>query len=394
MTPPIPAARLQQVQAPIIPEIAGLIRDHPGTISLGQGVVAYGPPPQVLESLRQFGTDPDQHRYGPAAGDPELLELIAAKLQRENRMGLAGRRIFVTAGANMGFLHALFAIADPGAEVILPLPFYFNQEMAVRMLGCRPVPVATDADYRLDPVAVRAAITPRTRAVVTISPNNPTGMVYDEAELRDVNALCRESGIYHISDEAYENFVYDGASHFSPGSISGAEQHTLSLYSLSKAYGFAGWRIGYLVIPEHLAEAVTKVQDTNLICAPRISQHAAAAALRVGSAYCSGRLPELAEVRRQVLEELAALGDSCRLPPARGAFYLLLKAAIRLDSLSVARRLIEEHRVAVIPGIAFGLTEGCYLRLSYGALDGATAREGARRLVQGLDAIAATAPAS
>src|SRR5690606_2535019 len=140
------------------------------------------------------------------------------------------------------------AIVDPGDEVILPLPYYFNHEMAVTMVGGRVVTVPTGEDYQLDPEVVARSITERTRAVVTVSPNNPTGAVYREEVLRAINRLCRERGVYHISDEAYEYFVYDGASHFSPGSIEGSEEYTISLFSLSKAYGFASWRIGYMVV--------------------------------------------------------------------------------------------------------------------------------------------------
>jgi aspartate/methionine/tyrosine aminotransferase len=377
------------VQAPIIPVIAELIRQTPGTISLGQGVVHYGPPDAALAAAREFGGRPEQHRYGPVQGMPELLERIERKLTQENSVAVGpGRRLLVTAGANMGFLNALFAIADPGDEVILPLPWYFNQEMAVRMLNCVPVGVATDENFQLSLDAIRAALTPRTRAVVTISPNNPSGAVYPEATLRAVNALCRERGLYHISDEAYEYFTYGAARHFSPAAIEGSEAHTIALHSLSKAYGFASWRIGYQVLPAHLYDSVLKAQDTNLICPALVSQAAAAAALDAGSAYCRSHLEGIGRVRKMVLEELRTVGDICRIPPAEGAFYMLLKVETGLDSLTLAERLIREHGVAVIPGVAFGLAESCYLRVAYGALEPATAEAGIRRLTAGLRALA------
>lgn len=384
---PSVSRRMTAVQAPIIPVIADLIRQTPGTLSLGQGVVYYGPPAAALQAAHAFGHRAEQHQYGPVHGIPELLARIEQKLAQENGIGLQGRRVVVTAGANMGFLNALFAILDPGDEVILPLPYYFNQEMAIRMLDGVPVCVATDVDYQLDLEAIRAAITPRTRAIVTISPNNPSGAVYSEASLRALNALCRERGIYHIADEAYEYFTYGAARHFSPAAIPGSEAHTLALYSLSKAYGFASWRIGYQVIPEHLYPAVLKAQDTNLICAPWISQHAAVAALDAGVAYCREHLETLAEVRARVLAELETVADLCQVPTADGAFYLLLRIATPLDSMTLAERLIREHRVAAIPGQAFGLDAGCYLRVAYGALQADTALAGIRRLTEGLRVI-------
>ena len=390
-SPAIPPAsrRMASVQAPIIPVIAELIRQTPGTISLGQGVAYYGPPDSALAAARNFGAKIEQHRYGPVDGIPELRERIEHKLAEDNAIAsLAGRRVVVTAGANMGFLNALFAIADPGDEVILPLPYYFNQEMALRMLNCVPVFAPTDDHYQLRIDTLRAAITPKTRAIVTISPNNPSGAVYPEADLRAVNALCREHGLYHISDEAYEYFVHGEARHFSPASIEGSEPHTISLYSLSKAYGFASWRIGYMVIPEHLYDAVLKAQDTNLICAPLVSQHAAVAALDVGADYCRAHLRTIRQVRGLVLDELRSVADFCRIPSADGAFYLLLKIATALDSMALADRLIREHGIAAIPGNAFGLDDGGYLRVAYGALEPDTAAAGIRRLTAGLRAMA------
>jgi aspartate/methionine/tyrosine aminotransferase len=234
--------------------------------------------------------------------------------------------------------------------------------------------------------ALRAAITERTRAIVTVSPNNPTGAVYAEESLRAVNALCRERGIYHISDEAYEYFTYGAARHFSPGSLPGSEAHTISLYSLSKAYGFAGWRVGYMAYPEHLEAPLTKIQDTVLICPPIASQVAAAAALGVGRGYCEPYLVELAEVRELVLSQLAALASRVRVPPAEGAFYCFVKVDSAMDPMTIAERLIREHRVAVIPGMTFGI-DGCYLRIAFGALQKATVAEGMGRLVRGLGEI-------
>jgi aspartate/methionine/tyrosine aminotransferase len=377
--------RMQSVQSPVIPLLGDMIRRHPSTISLGQGVVHYGPPPEAIEEVGRFLADPENHKYRPVQGLPELVSAVAAKLRAENRLCLEGEDgILVTAGGNMAFLNALLAIADPGDEIILQSPCYFNHEMAVTMASCRPILVPTDADYQLQPEALTAAITPRTRAIVTISPNNPTGAVYPEETLRVVNALCAWHGLYHIHDEAYEYFTYGGANHFSPGSVSGSEAHTISLFSLSKAYGFASWRIGYMAAPQPLIAAIKKVQDTNLICAPVISQYAALGALRAGAAYCRTYLADLAEVRTLGLQELACISDFCTVPRAEGAFYFLLRLDTNWDAMELASRLIERHRVAVVPGTAFGLTDTCALRVSYGALQKETVVEGIGRLAAGL----------
>jgi aspartate/methionine/tyrosine aminotransferase len=377
--------RMQAVQAPIIPIVAEWIRQNPGTISLGQGVVSYGPPPSAAAQIARFLGDPQNNKYKPVVGIPELLELLAAKLKAENGITTGqGREVVVTAGGNMAFMNAVLAITDPGDEIILQTPYYFNHEMAVTMAGCRPVLVNTDEQYQLRPEAIARAINAKTRAVATISPNNPTGAVYSEGSLREVNRICRERGIYHIHDEAYENFTYDGAKHFSPGSIADSEGYTISLYSLSKAYGFASWRIGYMVTPRHLLESIRKIQDTILICAPVISQFAAIGALQVGRGYCEEKLRPISEVRQIVLKALREISDICTVPQADGAFYFLLRLKKQIDPMQLTERLIREQRVAVIPGTAFGIADGCYLRVAYGALEKGTAAEGIGRLVEGL----------
>ncbi len=376
---------MQAVQTPIIPSVAALIRDNPGTISLGQGVAYYGPPQQAVDQIGAFLADPENHKYKPVQGMPQLLDALAVKLRSENGIDAApSSAIVVTAGANMGFMNAVLAITDLGDEVVLQTPYYFNHEMAITMAGCLPVTVDTDEHYQLRPDAIRAAITPRTKAVVTISPNNPSGAVYSEAALREVNDICREQGLYHITDEAYEYFTYENAHHFSPGSIAGSAAHTISLYSLSKAYGFASWRIGYMVIPVDLFESVQKIQDTILICAPVVSQYAALGALQAGREYCFSRMHAISRVRDYVLQELATLGDLCAVPAAEGALYVLLRLDSNWDPMALVERLVREFGVAVIPGTTFGLHEGCYLRVSYGALTEETAEEGVRRLVKGL----------
>jgi len=380
--------RLQMVQSPIIPVVGELIRNHPGAISLGQGVVSYPPPQQAFDQIANFLADPDLHKYQAVYGVPQLLELIEAKLRDENGIDVRpGSRVVVTAGGNMAFVNALLAVADAGDEVILQSPYYFNHEMAITMANCRAALVPTDENYQLQPDLIAGAISDKTRAVVTISPNNPTGAVYSESALREVNEICRARGVYHISDEAYEYFTYGAAKHFSPGSIDGSDGHTISLYSHSKAYGFASWRIGFMVIPEHLFDAVNKIQDTILICPPVISQFAAIGAMRAGAGYCRAQVERLASVREMVMSELSELEDRCVVPSANGAFYFFLKLETEMKPLALVERLVKEHGVAAIPGNAFGMENGCYLRVAYGALQPETVAEGIGRLARGIKTI-------
>ncbi len=377
-----------RVQTPMIPLIGEMIARRPGTISLGQGMVHYGPPEAALTAAAEAArAGPEVDRYGAAFGIKPLVDAIAAKAQTENGASLDGRQIVVTAGSNMGFLTAILAIADPGDEVILLAPYYFNHEMAIEIAGCRTVAVATDNQYQPDLPAIEAAVTPRTRAVVTVSPNNPTGALYPAAALRAINDLCRRQDIYHIADEAYEYFTYPGGEHFSPMSIPGGAGHTISLFTLSKSYGMAGWRVGYMVMPEHLDQAVKKIQDTNLICPPILNQRAAAAALNAGKAWCLPHAADLGPVRDQALDELARLGDRVDIPRPGGAFYMMVRVHTKRTDLELVEGLIRDFGVAVLPGSTFGVQSGCLLRIAFGALRADTVAEGIGRLRRGLEQV-------
>lgn len=376
--------RMEAVQTPMIPVVGEWIAQHQGTISLGQGIVHYRPPASVAEAVIADAANPRVDRYCLVRGIDELLASIEAKVATENKIAMQGRAAVVTAGSNMGFLNAVLAIGDVGDEIILLSPYYFNHEMAIEMIGCRPVIVATDENYQLNVAAIEAAITEKTRAVVTVSPSNPTGVVYSAESLAAVNQLCRARGVYHISDEAYEYFVYGDTPHYSPASRPGSKPHTISLYTLSKAYGMAGWRMGYMIIPEQLDVAVKKAQDTNLVCPPVINQLAATAAMQAGAAWCAEQIAGFERVRDLVLSELDSLGTRCRVPQPDGAFYALFQLDTAKSDLELVECLIREFGVAVMPGQTFGVQDQCALRIAYGALDAETVADGMGRLTKGL----------
>lgn len=419
--PPLPigpAARLSAVLKPVIPELGALVRATPGTLSLAQGMVSWGPPEEVLAAVAEAGmadqgsrsgaaADSGRDAYGPAQGDPALLEALAASLQQHHGMDLQGADLWVTAGSNMAFNAIAQVLCDgPPAEpseVILPLPWYFNHAMAVQLAGGRPVPV--DAGLVPDPQRLASAITSRTRAIVTVSPNNPSGVVIPRAVLEAINHLCGRHGLLHISDEAYGQFVYGVEPHWSPASLVGAAAHTVTLQSLSKAYGMAGWRVGFMAAPAALTPALAKVQDTVLICPPRLMQRAAVAALRAGPAWCRPRIAALAARRQQLLAAVAAARaeglPTQLLAEPDGAFYGLLaleaSAAGSLCGEALMRRLVLEHRVAAVCGESFGLPargepkaaggHGPTLRLSYGLLEADALQEALRRLFEGIRAL-------
>jgi aspartate/methionine/tyrosine aminotransferase len=380
--------RIASVDTPVMPAIAALVRDNPGTISLGQGVVNYGPPIDAIAALPGLMGDAALNKYQAIIGHPALIDALTQKLANENNIQCGSDAVvMVTAGSNMAFLNCLLAVGDPGDEFILPTPYYFNQEMAIRMVGCVPVPVPVNDDWSLNVEALAAAVTPRTRAIVTVSPNNPTGAVYSKESLTAVNALCAAKNIYHFSDEAYEYFTYDGAEHFSPASLPGAHRHTISFFSMSKNFGMASWRIGYVVFPTDLLDAMNKVQDTNLICAPVVSQMLALEVLKYGRRWVQPKIDALAVVRKNVYERLEGLGELVRFPQTQGAFYVFLKLpglAAATDPLAFNRAMAQRHRVVSVPGFTFGLVDterANFQRLSYGALEAASVDQGVERYV-------------
>ena len=392
---PSAAARLDAVQSPVIPVMGALIRQTPGTLSLGQGMVHWGPPAQALEAIRSAigdpcGGDPVLHRYGAMAGEPELREAVGHWLQRQHGLDLEGTAVLITAGSNMAFHAIAQVICDPGDACLLPVPYYFNHAMAIQLAGGVPVPV--DAGVIPDPERLAAAITPRTRAIVTISPNNPSGAVMPRAVLEAINRLCAERGLLHISDEAYALFGHGATAPWSPGALRGSGAHTVTLGSLSKSHGMAGWRIGWAVLPERLMGAIAKVQDTVLIAPPQLTQRAALGALAAGVDWCRERISGLESQRQQVRAALDQAHAPWRLlAPLDGAFYALLQLHSPLSADTAMERLIREHRVALVSGSSFGLG-GCCLRLSYGMLQPEPLAEALRRLQHGLWALSGERP--
>jgi len=390
------ARRLDAVQTPVIPTLGRLIRETPGCLNLGQGMVSWGPPPEVRTALAAVAAEaattpagrpaPEFDPYGPVGGEPVLLAAIAEHLQSRHGLNSHGSTVMVTAGSNMAFQALAQVICDPGDEVLLPVPYYFNHAMAIQLAGGVPRPVQAGVD--VDPEQLAAAIGPRTRAVVTISPNNPSGAVLGRERLLAINALCERHQLLHIHDEAYAAFHHGLEAPWSPGSHPGAEGHTVTLQSLSKSHGMAGWRVGWMVAPSSLAAALAKVQDTSLICPPRLSQRAAALALSGDWAWMEAPMAALRRRRQQLLAMLDRSDRPWRfLAPADGAFYGLLAMDSPLSADQAMERLVREHGVAVVSGSSFGL-EGCCLRISYGMLEGEAFTTAIERLASGLEALA------
>lgn len=319
-------------------------------------------PPKVLEATRR-ALSRGLTRYSDAAGLPELRAAISRKLEARNGISAAPEDILVTNGAKQALYDALQAICGPGDEVLIPSPYWVTFPESVRMAGARPVFVATRA-HQLDVDAVGRAVTPRTRAIIINSPNNPTGAVYPAAALRALVRLAAKRDFLILSDEAYEDFVYDGAENLSVAAL-GAGKRTITVQTFSKSYSMTGFRVGFLAAPPEIARAVLRLHGhiTGNVCT--FAQHGAIAALGLGRAELERRRAVF-QKRRDLAYALASRGFDCVKP--RGGLFVFADARRHLggsikDTEALAERLLHKAGVSVVPGSACGM-EG-FLRLSF-----------------------------
>ena len=347
--------------------------------SFSVGEPDFPTPPHIVKAA-QVALDQGKTRYGPAAGEPKLREAIAQKLQQDNLLCYGAENVIVTNGGKHSLFNLMMATIEPGDEVIIPAPFWVSYPEMVKLVQGTPVIVETDdqSQFKITPEQLRQAITPKTRLFILNSPSNPTGMVYTPDEIRALAEVVVEHNIFVVSDEIYEKLLYDGAEHLSIGAASPeAFERTIVSSGFAKAYSMTGWRVGFLAGPVELIQAASAIQghSTSNVCT--FAQYGAIAALE-GSQACVEEMRRAFADRRQVmLDSLNAIpGLTCAKPD--GAFYLF--PSIRktgLSSLDFGSALLEQHQVAVVPGIAFGADD--YIRLSY-ATDMATIQEGMKRL--------------
>ena len=319
-------------------------------------------------------------RYGPATGEPQLREEIAQKLQRENLLCYGAENVIVTNGGKHSLFNLMMATIEPGDEVIIPAPYWVSYPEMVKLAEGTPVIVQTDdaSQFKITPEQLRQAITPKTRLFILNSPSNPTGMVYTPDEIRALAEVVVEHDIFVVSDEIYEKLLYDGAEHLSIGAASPeAFERTIVSSGFAKAYSMTGWRVGFLAGPVELIRAASAIQghSTSNVCT--FAQYGAIAALENSQDCVEDMRRAFADRRQVMLDALNAIpGLTCAKPD--GAFYLF--PSIRktgMTSLNFGSALLEQHHVAVVPGIAFGADD--YIRLSY-ATDMATIERGLKRL--------------
>ena len=367
--------------APPIPAVQGWMREYDGRqgapIDLCQAVPGYPPPPALLDRLAREAATPANARYGAILGEPGLRDAYAAHLAALYDAPVRAENVAITAGCNQAFFAAVSAIAGRGDAVVLPQPWYFNHEMTLRQLGieARPLPCDEGQGFVPDPRALARLLAEPggrpVRAVVLVTPSNPTGAICPAGTIADIAAVCAAHGAWLILDETYRDFLPEGQARLHD--LLRAPEwpaHVIQLYSFSKAYAVPGQRIGALCGPDALLAEMPKVLDCLHVCAQRPAQLALAWALDATTAW---REENRAEMNRRGDALRAGLAGQASWPiAAQGAYFAYLRHPFpQVAAWDVVRHLALEHGVGCLPGPAFGGTDG-FLRIAYAnvGLDG------------------------
>jgi aspartate aminotransferase len=305
-------------------------------------------------------------KYTPAAGIPELRQAIADKFKRDNGLTYKPSQVIVSCGGKHSCYNVILATCEEGDEVIIPAPYWLSYPEMVKLAGATPIILQTTdkTEFKVTPEQLRSAITPRTRLFVLNSPSNPTGSLYTRDEIKALGDICVEKGVLIMSDEIYEKLVYDGAEHVSVASFSQAHyDHTIIVHGFAKAWSMTGWRLGFLAAPEPIAKAVDAIQGHSTSNPTSFAQKGGVAALNGPQDHLKPWLAEFSKRRTYAHKRLNGIpGISC--VNAKGAFYLFPNISkLGLKSTDFCAKLLEQEKVAAVPGIAFGADD--YLRISY-----------------------------
>lgn len=308
--------------------------------------------------------------YSTDQGLIELREEIVRKLARDNNISADASEIIVTTGAIEGLAATCIAILNPGDEVIMPSPTYSTHASLVKLASAVPifVPSHEEEGFALDVDAMERAITNKTKAFMFCTPSNPTGAVYSEKDLRRLAEVAIDHNLMIITDEAYEYFIYDGAKHFSIGSIPEARKNVISCFTFTKTYAMTGWRLGYLHAEAELIPQIMKAHIPLTICSPVVSQYAAIGALRGSQDCVEDFRKHYLKARDLMCERLDALNsvfDYSRPPGSYLMFPRILEPKGAVDSTNFCLMLLRELRISTTPGVAFGPTGEGHLRLSF-----------------------------
>ena len=323
--------------------------------------------PEYIKRAAEQALDEGKVHYTSNFGLMELRQAIADKLKRENHVDYKASEVLVTVGLSEAVFAVLATILEEGDEILVPDPVWLNYINVPNLLGAKAVAygLTEETGFQMDLEEVKAKITPKTRAIVIITPNNPTGGVLSEDVLRELSEIAVQNDLMVISDEVYERLVYDGAKHISIASLPGMKERTFTMNGMSKAYAMDGWRLGYVAAPEEYILAMNKFHQHNTTCAPSFVQAAAIAALNEEGDEVKEMVKEYQRRRDYAVKAINEIpGLHCECP--KGAFYIFINCkSLKMKSSDLSAFLLEEAKIALVPGDVFGPGGEGYLRMSF-----------------------------
>jgi aminotransferase len=349
--------RVQGFTESVIREMTRVNNQHNG-INLAQGMPNFPPPRELIEAAHR-ALDGDFHQYAITWGAPRFRRAVADKYERFYGMRLdPDQHITVCCGSTETMLATLLAVLNPGDEVIIFEPFYENYGPGCIIAGAEPAWVPLEPpDFSFDPDRLEAAVSPRTRAIVFNSPNNPSGKVFNRQELQAIADVCLRHDLLAITDEIYEHIVYDGLGHTPIATLPGMADRTVTISGISKSYSVTGWRVGYAIANPELSVGIRRAHDFITVGAPHPLQEAAVTALNFPDSYYT-YLRESYQARRDLLLGQVETAGFIAYKP-RGAYYILTEAAHFMkeygcaDDTAFAMHLVKEVGVATVPGSSF-----------------------------------------
>lgn len=349
--------RVQGFTESVIREMTRVVHQH-GGVNLAQGMPNFRPPQELIDAAHK-ALEGDFHQYAITWGTPSLRRAVADKYRKFYGMDVdPERNVTVCCGSTETMLSTLLAVLNPGDEVIMFEPFYENYGPGCIISDAAPVFVPLEPpDFSFDPDRLAKAVTPRTRAIIFNSPNNPTGKVFSRAELEAIAALCLKHDLLAITDEIYEHIVYDGLGHTPIATLPGMAERTITISGISKSYSVTGWRVGWAIANPELSVGIRRAHDFVTVGAPHPLQEAAVTALGFPDAYYV-RLSEEYQARRDLLWGYVEKAGFVAWKP-RGAYYILTDVAHFLkrygvqDDTAFAMWLIKNVGVATVPGSSF-----------------------------------------
>ena len=323
--------------------------------------------PEYIKKAAEQALAEGKVHYTSNFGLMELRQAIADKLKRENNVDYKASEVLVTVGLSEAVFAVLATILEEGDEILVPDPVWLNYINVPNLLGAKAVTygLTEETGFQMDLEEVKAKITPKTRAIVIITPNNPTGGVLSEDVLKELADIAISNDLMVISDEVYERLIYDGAKHISIASLPGMKERTFTMNGMSKAYAMDGWRLGYVAAPEEYILAMNKFHQHNTTCAPNFVQVAAIAALTQEGDEVKEMVKEYQRRRDYAVKAINEIpGLHCECP--KGAFYIFINCkSLNMKSADLSAYLLEEAKIALVPGDVFGPGGEGYLRMSF-----------------------------